>query len=77
MKLERHCQISKVSRIDSQAALFEEVEPAMNQELFLKFKRNEITNFIQINATLVLIAILAVCCRFCHFAWTGYVDFDF
>jgi MFS family permease len=43
---------------DSQAALFEEVEPAMDQDLFLKFKRNEITNFIQINATLVLIAIL-------------------
>jgi len=43
---------------DSQAALFEEVEPTMDQDLFLKFKRNEITNFIQINATLVLIAIL-------------------
>lgn len=43
---------------ESQSALFAEVEPAMNQELFLKFKRNEITNFIQINATLVLIAIL-------------------
>ncbi|MGB5357809.1 MAG: MFS transporter, partial [Eudoraea sp.] len=34
------------------------VEPLMNEDLFLKFKRNEITNFIQINATLVLIAIL-------------------
>jgi sugar porter (SP) family MFS transporter len=43
---------------DSQAALFEEVEPAMDQNLFLQFKRNEITNFIQVNATLVLIAIL-------------------
>lgn len=43
---------------DSQAALFEEVQPAMDQNLFLKFKRNEITNFIQVNATLVLIAIL-------------------
>ena len=43
---------------DGQAALFEEVEPMMNKDLFLKFKRNEITNFIQVNATLVLIAIL-------------------
>jgi MFS family permease len=43
---------------DGQAALFESVEPLMNEDLFLKFKRNEITNFIQINATLVLIAIL-------------------
>ncbi|WP_297792223.1 sugar porter family MFS transporter [uncultured Eudoraea sp.] len=42
----------------SQADLFEEIEPVMDQALFLKFKRNEITNFIQINATLVLIAIL-------------------
>ncbi|MGB5226835.1 MAG: sugar porter family MFS transporter [Eudoraea sp.] len=43
---------------DGQAALFETVEPMMNKDLFLKFKRNEITNFIQVNATLVLIAIL-------------------
>ncbi len=43
---------------DGQAALFGEVEPMLDPELFLKFKRNEITNFIQINATLVLIAIL-------------------
>ena len=43
---------------DGQAALFESVELLMNEDLFLKFKRNEITNFIQVNATLVLIAIL-------------------
>ncbi|WP_273277117.1 sugar porter family MFS transporter [Maribacter polysiphoniae] len=43
---------------DSQAALFAEIEPKLKQEQFLDFKRNQITNFIQINATLVLIAIL-------------------
>lgn len=43
---------------DGQTALFEAVEPKLNQAQFLEFKRNEITNFIQINATLVLIAIL-------------------
>jgi len=41
-----------------QSALFEQVETRLNEEQFLIFKRNEITNFIQINATLVLIAIL-------------------
>ncbi len=41
-----------------QAVLFDEVEPLLGDELFLDFKRNQITNFIQINATLVLIAIL-------------------
>ena len=43
---------------DGQSALFTEVQTKLNEEQFLKFKRNEITNFIQINATLVLIAIL-------------------
>ncbi len=43
---------------DGQAALFEVVEPMIDEDLFLHFKRNEITNFIQVNATLVLIAIL-------------------
>ena len=43
---------------DGQAALFEQVETKLNEEQFLDFKRNQITNFIQINATLVLIAIL-------------------
>ena len=43
---------------DGQAVLFETVEPMLSEDLFLKFKRNEITNFIQINATLVLVAIL-------------------
>ncbi|MDX5584877.1 MAG: sugar porter family MFS transporter [Aureibaculum sp.] len=41
-----------------QSVLFEEVETRLNEQQFLIFKRNEITNFIQINATLVLIAIL-------------------
>jgi len=41
-----------------QSTLFEQVELRLNEEQFLIFKRNEITNFIQINATLVLIAIL-------------------
>ena len=43
---------------DGQAALFEQVEAKLNDDQFLDFKRNQITNFIQINATLVLIAIL-------------------
>ncbi|MFT4832002.1 MAG: SP family sugar:H+ symporter-like MFS transporter [Psychroserpens sp.] len=43
---------------DGQAALFTEVSAKLDDELFLEFKRNEITNFISINATLVLIAIL-------------------
>lgn len=41
-----------------QALLFEEVRPILGEKLFLDFKRNQITNFIQINANLVLIAIL-------------------
>ncbi len=48
----------KGKSFDGQAVLFEEVEPMLSEDLFLKFKRNEITNFIQINATLVLVAIL-------------------
>ena len=48
----------KGNSYDGQAVLFEEVEPMLSEDQFLKFKRNEITNFIQINATLVLIAIL-------------------
>ena len=43
---------------DGQSVLFTEVANRLNEAQFLKFKRNEITNFIQINATLVLIAIL-------------------
>lgn len=43
---------------EGQAALFEAVDAKLNDAQFLSFKRNEITNFIQINATLVLIAIL-------------------
>ena len=48
----------KGKTFEGQAALFEQVEPKLNDDQFLDFKRNQITNFIQINATLVLIAIL-------------------
>ncbi len=41
-----------------QAELFSAVEDRLDPEQFLAFRRNEITNFIDINATLVLIAIL-------------------
>ncbi|MEM9648850.1 MAG: sugar porter family MFS transporter [Bacteroidota bacterium] len=43
---------------DNQEALFTEVRKKLNEQQFLDFKRNEVTNFIQINATLVLVAIL-------------------
>ena len=43
---------------NGQADLFEAVKERLNEDQFLVFKRNEITNFININATLVLIAIL-------------------
>nr|WP_299389359.1 sugar porter family MFS transporter [Allomuricauda sp.] len=43
---------------DSQTALFNEVRGKLGPAQFLEFKRNQVTNFIQINATLVLIAIL-------------------
>lgn len=42
----------------SQAELFDGVENVLNDKEFLDFKRNEITNFINIDANLVLIAIL-------------------
>ena len=48
----------KGESFESQAALFEAVETKLNPDQFLNFKRNEITNFIQINATLVLLSIL-------------------
>lgn len=43
---------------ESQALLFEEVGQILNQDEFVDFKRNQITNLIQINATLVLVSIL-------------------
>ncbi len=46
------------SSFDGQAVLFSAVEERLSEAQFLVFKRNEITNFIQINATMVLIAIL-------------------
>ncbi|MFZ9004201.1 MAG: sugar porter family MFS transporter [Robiginitalea sp.] len=48
----------KGSSYNGQAVLFEAVKVKLDEGQFLDFKRNEITNFIQINATLVLIAIL-------------------
>ncbi|MGX1929358.1 sugar porter family MFS transporter [Flagellimonas sp. 2504JD4-2] len=41
-----------------QSELFQAVKEKLDAEQFLNFKRNEITNFIDINATLVLVAIL-------------------
>lgn len=48
----------KGNSYDGQAVLFEAVRGKLDDSQFLEFRRNEITNFIQINATLVLIAIL-------------------
>ena len=48
----------KGKSFDGQAALFEAVNTKLDSDQFLDFKRNEITNTIKINATLVLIAIL-------------------
>ena len=48
----------KGTSYDGQAVLFEAVKGKLDEDQFLDFRRNEITNFIQINATLVLIAIL-------------------
>ena len=42
----------------SQNELFEGVEPLLNETQFTEFKQNEIKSFININATLVLVAIL-------------------
>ena len=43
---------------NSQTELFTTVRPMLSDAQFLDFQRNQITNFIQVNATLVLIAIL-------------------
>ena len=50
--------VLKGNTYQGQGVLFEAVQEHLGEEAFLDFKRNEITNFIQINATLVLIAIL-------------------
>jgi MFS family permease len=42
----------------SQKEIFAAVSPILNEDQLFSFKRNEIKNFININATLVLIAIL-------------------
>lgn len=42
----------------SQGELFATVESKLNESQFLEFKQNDVKNFIHINATLVLIAIL-------------------
>jgi MFS family permease len=42
----------------SQKETFAAVSPLLNEDQLFSFKRNEIKNFININATLVLIAIL-------------------
>lgn len=43
---------------NSQKELFSNLEPLLSEDLLHDFKRNEVKNFISINATLVLIAIL-------------------
>lgn len=43
---------------ESQSAFFESVSGYLNEKQFLDFKRNEVKNFVSVNATLVLIAIL-------------------
>ena len=43
---------------NSQKELFSNLEPLLNENQLYDFKRNEVKNFISINATLVLIAIL-------------------
>jgi MFS family permease len=46
------------STFNSQKELFDKVQPILSEEQLFSFKRNEVKNLIQINATLVLIAIL-------------------
>ena len=46
------------SSFNSQTELFTTVRPMLSDAQFLDFQRNQITNFIQVNANLVLIAIL-------------------
>lgn len=48
----------KDQSFNSQSELFIAIKTKLKPEEFLEFKRNEITNLISINATLVLIAIL-------------------
>ena len=43
---------------NSQKALFNSLDPLLDEDQLQEFKRNEVKNFISINATLVLIAIL-------------------
>lgn len=43
---------------DGQGVLFQAVSEQLTDDQFTDFKRNQITNFIQINATMVLVAIL-------------------
>lgn len=48
----------KGTSFTSQSELFKGIKGKLNTNQFLDFKRNQITNFININATLVLIAVL-------------------
>jgi MFS family permease len=48
----------KGTSYQSQKELFTKVKTLLNQEQFTQFKQNEVKNFISINATLVLVAIL-------------------
>ncbi|WP_431122104.1 sugar porter family MFS transporter [Flagellimonas flava] len=51
-------QVMEGESYTGQGELFVAVNEKLDDDQFLNFKRNEITNFININATLVLIAIL-------------------
>ncbi len=43
---------------NSQSALFDRIKTDLDADQFIEFKRNQITNFININSNLVLVAIL-------------------
>ncbi len=49
---------------NSQTALFEELDKHLNAAQLLQFKRNQISNFIQVNAHLVLAAIMVYVAAF-------------
>lgn len=56
--IKEHLLSYEGTSFDSQSALFERIKTDLDAEQFLAFQRNELSNFININATLVLVAIL-------------------
>ena len=65
------------SSFDGQASLFEAVASKMDADQFLKFKRNEITNFYTDQCYTCAYRYFALCGGIRHLARTGYVDTDF